>query len=217
MQYGAEMSTNFATLERHALADLMAGLGPDVPTLCEGWTTRDLAAHLIVRESRPDAALGILASPFAAYGERIRKEVATRNYEDLVDQVRNGPPIWSPTKLGPIDKLVNTVEFFVHHEDVLRAQPGYTPRAIPAAAQAQLTAAIKRMARLFLRKAPCGVTLSIEGESPFVAKQRDPMVTVAGPAEEVLMFMEGRQLHSRCELSGPATAVMALKNASFGI
>ena len=46
--------TAFASIERAALVDLMAELGPDAPTLCTGWTTRDLAAHLVVRLSRVD-------------------------------------------------------------------------------------------------------------------------------------------------------------------
>jgi uncharacterized protein (TIGR03083 family) len=35
--------------ERNELCDLMLETGPDAPTLCEGWTTRDLAAHLVIR------------------------------------------------------------------------------------------------------------------------------------------------------------------------
>ncbi len=51
------MST-FAKRERLLLADLLETAGPDAPTLCEGWRTRDLAAHVVVRERRPDAAGG---------------------------------------------------------------------------------------------------------------------------------------------------------------
>ena len=47
------MST-FAKRERLLLADLLEAEGPEAPTLCEGWSTRDLAAHLIVRERRPE-------------------------------------------------------------------------------------------------------------------------------------------------------------------
>ncbi|MET9971520.1 TIGR03085 family protein, partial [Streptomyces sp. NPDC006356] len=36
------MST-FAKRERLLMADLLEAEGPDAPTLCEGWTTRDLA------------------------------------------------------------------------------------------------------------------------------------------------------------------------------
>ena len=49
--------------ERAEMCDLFASVGPDAPTLCEGWNTSDLLAHLLVRERRPDAAAGI-AVPF---------------------------------------------------------------------------------------------------------------------------------------------------------
>nr|BFE88977.1 hypothetical protein GCM10020093_115780 [Planobispora longispora] len=54
----------YARAERAALSDLFARLGPDAPTLCEGWTTFDLAAHLVLRERRLDAAPGIALSPW---------------------------------------------------------------------------------------------------------------------------------------------------------
>src|SRR5690606_24047731 len=41
--------TEHARAERHALADLLMAVGPDAPTLCAGWTTAHLAAHLVVR------------------------------------------------------------------------------------------------------------------------------------------------------------------------
>jgi uncharacterized protein (TIGR03083 family) len=44
-----------ARAERAALCDLFDEVGPDAPTLCAGWTTRDLAAHLVIRERRADA------------------------------------------------------------------------------------------------------------------------------------------------------------------
>ncbi len=49
-------SNSVARAERAALADLMLEVGPDSPTLCGDWTTRDLAAHLVLRERRPEAA-----------------------------------------------------------------------------------------------------------------------------------------------------------------
>ena len=47
-----------ASRERAALVTTMRAVGPDAPTLCGDWTTRDLAAHLVLRERRPDAAPG---------------------------------------------------------------------------------------------------------------------------------------------------------------
>ena len=49
--------TSLAKRERSALAQTLRTLGPDVPTLCQGWNSFDLLANLITRETRPDAAL----------------------------------------------------------------------------------------------------------------------------------------------------------------
>ncbi|HEY5077996.1 MAG TPA: TIGR03085 family protein, partial [Acidimicrobiia bacterium] len=40
----------FDAQERRELCNLFAELGPFVPTLLEGWTANDLAAHLVLRE-----------------------------------------------------------------------------------------------------------------------------------------------------------------------
>ena len=50
---------SYSREERLALCALLDETGPDAPTLCEGWTTGDLAAHLVLRERRPDAAAGV--------------------------------------------------------------------------------------------------------------------------------------------------------------
>ena len=52
---------DLAQLERGRLCDLLLEVGPDAPTLCEGWTAADLAAHLVIRERKPLAAPGIVA------------------------------------------------------------------------------------------------------------------------------------------------------------
>src|SRR6476659_7483831 len=56
-----QVVTSLARTERAALADLLDQLGPDEPTLCGDWTTRDLAAHLTVRALRPRPAEPLLA------------------------------------------------------------------------------------------------------------------------------------------------------------
>lgn len=48
-----------ARRERRALVATFREVGPQAPTLCEGWNTTDLAAHLVVRERRLDATAGI--------------------------------------------------------------------------------------------------------------------------------------------------------------
>src|SRR5262245_29178957 len=138
--------------ERAALCDLFTELGPDQPTLCEGWQTRDLAAHLVLRERRPDAAAGILIKPLAGYTQTVQDSYARRPWAELVDLVRTGPPVYMPTTIEKVDELINAVEFFVHHEDVRRGQPGWEPRKPDADRDAVLWAALSRSARLMLRR-----------------------------------------------------------------
>lgn len=207
--------------ERHALADLMARLGPDAPTLCSGWTTRDLAAHLIVRERRPDAAGGILLRPLKSYSERVRHGVAGRPYAELVEMVRN-PPWWSWSSLPPLDRVANVPEFFVHHEDVRRAQPQWEPRDLPADTERALWGRVRPLARLLLRRFPAAVHLYAPGYGEVQAGRSGeddaaaPRVQVSGPPGELLIFCFGRQRAARVEVTGPQAQVDALRTARLG-
>ena len=120
---GARWSTvTFAKSERAALCDLLDEVGPDAPTLCEGWQTHDLAAHLWIRETDPIGASAIVAKPLAGLLERRMAEVKQRwEFSELVDRVRNGPARFSVFALPGVDEPANSTEFFVHHEDVRRA------------------------------------------------------------------------------------------------
>ncbi|MGH8989581.1 MAG: TIGR03085 family metal-binding protein, partial [Acidimicrobiales bacterium] len=110
----------YAQSERRELCELLDEVGPDAPTLCEGWNAQDLAAHLVLRERRPDAAVGILVRRLRPYTDRVQRELRDRPWPSLVDKVRSGPP----ALLRPVDELVNVVELFVHHEDLRRARHG---------------------------------------------------------------------------------------------
>jgi uncharacterized protein (TIGR03085 family) len=210
--------TNPARRERAALCDLFAELGPDQPTLCGDWTTRDLAAHLVVRERRPDAAIGIIVSKAAGYTDNVQSGVAAGDWDELVGTVRSGPPVWSPTKIGKIDELANTVEFFVHFEDVRRAQPTWEPRELDDNLTDALYGVLSKMAKRLVKSSPVGIVLEPDdGHEPIVAKQADPSVTVRGPVGELVMFVYGRQAHSSVEVLGDDDSVAAVNAASFGI
>lgn len=209
--------TNWAKVEREALCDLFVEVGPDVPTLCGDWTTRDLAAHLIVRERRPDAAAGILFKPLAGRTEKVQREIASKPWAELVASVRKGPPIFSPTAFAPVDRLVNTVEFFVHHEDVRRAQDGWEPRALEPGLEGELWTALSRMGRMLARQVDVGVTLARPDGRSATLRKGTPTVMVIGPPSELLLFCYGRQAHSRVELAGPTLAIESLRTARLGI
>src|ERR1044072_9345430 len=100
------MST-FAKRERLLLADLLEAEGPDAPTLCEGWNTRDLAAHVVVRERRPDASGGLIVKQLASRLDPVTAEFASKPYEELIQLIRTGPPRYSPFSLKQVAEASN--------------------------------------------------------------------------------------------------------------
>jgi uncharacterized protein (TIGR03085 family) len=207
-----------ARAERHRLADLFLEVGPDAPTLSGSWTTRDLAAHLVVRERRPDAAGGIIFSALARRTEKVQNDIAERPWEQLVETVRSGPPAWSPQRIDALDRATNTIEFFVHHEDVRRAGDSWTPRELPEDLRRDLSTSLRRIAKLLKRQVPDGAKLvPTDGGEPIVLKQAEPLVTVTGPIGELVLFCYGRQAHAKVELTGQVDAIDRLCTASLGV
>ncbi|GGK57623.1 TIGR03085 family metal-binding protein [Streptomyces flaveus] len=203
------MSTH-AKRERLLLADLLEASGPDAPTLCEGWNTRDLAAHVVVRERRPDAAGGTLIKQLAPRLDRVMAEFTEKPYEELIQLIRTGPPRFSPFSLKQIDEAANTVEFYVHTEDVRRAQPDWTPRELDPVFQDALWSRLERTARLVGRSVPTGLVLRRPDGQTAVAHRGTPVVTVTGEPSELLMFTYGRLNEADVELEGDKAAIAKL-------
>ncbi|HWD07220.1 MAG TPA: TIGR03085 family metal-binding protein [Amycolatopsis sp.] len=205
-----------AAAERQTLSALFEEIGPEAPTLCEGWTTRDLAAHLVVREHRLDAAPGIVLPVLAGYTKRVQDRYAAKSWPALVDQVRQGPSRFWPTSIGPLDELANGAEFLVHHEDVRRAQPDWRPRPADVARDETAWRLVRQSAKLSLRKSPVGVVLKHSDGRTAQVKAGSPVVTVAGEPVELLLFAFGRDaVHVTFE--GDASAVERLKSLNRGL
>jgi uncharacterized protein (TIGR03085 family) len=205
---------SIAQRERAALVDTLRGAGPDAPTLCEGWTTRDLAAHLVIREYRLDAAPGIVVPFFAGHTAKVQDNVAQRtDWNELLDKVASGPPLYSPLKL--LDRVANAGEMFIHHEDVRRAQPGWQPRVLEPALTKVLRRNLPLMGRMTMAKVPGRVALRTSDGKTLLTTGRGPAVTVTGAPEELLLFSVGRA--ARVEFDGDAAAVQAVRDAPKGI
>ena len=209
--------TTPATAERERLADLLLDVGPDVDTLCEGWTARDLTAHILMRERRPDGAIGIAIKPLSGYGEKVQATIAEKPWDEMVRRLRGGPPSWSPMRIDTVDRAANTIEFFVHHEDVRRAQADWTVRDLDADLREDLHRSLSRSARMLVRRVPTGLVLQpTDGGEPITARKAEPVVTVRGPIGELVLFCYGRQAHAEVELDGPPDAVESLRTAKMG-
>ena len=201
--------------ERLALAALLEETGPGAPTLCAGWQTGDLAAHLVVRERRLDAAAGVLGGPLAGHTARVQRRFGARmTYAQLVEAFRNGPPRLSPLALPGMDERANTVEYFVHYEDVRRARPGWEPRDVDPGLSEELWRHLK-MTRFLLRKAPVGVELARDsggegGPYRVTVKNATPVVTVIGSPAELTMWAAGRTSAANVRFDGTDAAVTKL-------
>jgi len=204
-----------AQQERAALVTTMRGVGPEQPTLCGDWTTRDLAAHLVIRERRLDAAPGIMVPKFAGYTERVQNQVAAENdWNVLLDQIASGPPLLSPFKL--LDPFVNVAEMFIHHEDVRRAVSGWEPRGLDAATTSSLARQVSLMSRMTMSKTPARVTLKTPDGTTLTTVGKGPAVTVTGEPGELLMFISGRD-QAKLTFTGDDAAVSAVRSGERGL
>jgi uncharacterized protein (TIGR03085 family) len=200
-----------ARQERQTTCDALLAVGPDAPTLCAGWDAADLAAHLVVRERRPDSGPGIVWPPLAGYTDKIRRSVKERTpWEQLVQTVRQGPPLL----LRPFDGAMNTIEYFIHAEDVRRAQPDWSARPLSP----ELADAL--WARLgpggLAKKVPATIVISSPGRSDKVAGA-GPRLVLTGDPGELTLFVSGRQAASKVEISGDSVLAEQLRTASLGI
>jgi len=200
-----------AQRERSALVETMRSVGPDAPTLCGGWTTRDLAAHLVVREGRLDATAGVAIPFLAGYTEKVQRQVTqSTDWDTLLGKVASGPPLYSPFKI--LDPVANMGEMFIHHEDVRRAQTDWQPRQLDDATAHALGRGLSIMARLTLAKAPARVSLRTPNGKTLATVGRGPELTVTGEPQELLLFISGRD-EVRLEFDGDEALVDAVRAA----
>ncbi len=207
--------------ERAALTDALGAAGPGSPTCCDGWRTEHLAAHIVLRERDPLTAAGIVVPLLAERTERVTQQTgdaatAPQAWAELLDQVRQGPPRWSPLRLAGDD--VQLLELFVHTEDVRRGRGPTTARVLPPAERTALWRRLKLLGRSLYQDSPVGVVLAAEdlpGQGTRV--RRSPMpespahdVVVRGPVGELVLHAFGRSAVAQVEVVGHPDAVASM-------
>jgi len=203
--------------ERYELCDLFLEVGPQAPTLCEGWATLDLAAHLVTREHDLRSGPGIiLGGPFEAYTTKLRERAKSKGYEQLVERIRSGPP-W-PLRISPVRQAMSLNEYFVHHEDVRRAN-GQSRRTDRPDLDEALWKEVRRTARLTTRRIrPLGLELYWPDHgNPMPARKGDPVACLSGPPSELDLYLTGRKSAAKVELTGSPEAVAGIEQAKFGL
>lgn len=196
--------------ERLALADQLGGLTDDqwaTPSLCAGWTVRDVVAHLAGHLGRPKARLFVrLAVTYRFDFDRFAYEGARAepgSGPELLDRLRqHAGDRFAPPGMGPAAPLTDLV---AHGQDVRRPL-GIPHRLAPDRALPVLEFLTGRRAtRGFVRAdRRAGVTWRCTdmewswGSGPLVQ----------GPAEAVIMALLGRAAVYG-ELGGDGVALMA--------
>jgi uncharacterized protein (TIGR03085 family) len=213
---------HFVAPSREVLAETLLAAGPGAPTLCAGWRTQELAAHLFLRERNVGVGLGLLLKPFNRASEKATRKLAAKSgtgeaYAALVRQFRAGPPALSPLKIAAVDETSNLAEYFVHTEDVRRATDRWAPRALDEQYSAALWDELVKHAALLYRGVDLGIVLVQPSGPRHVAKRAPVSVAIVGEPGELLMHAHGRARQALVTFEGQPDAVALLQSADVGL
>ena len=210
--------TSPARRERTALLDLMAEVGPAAPTLCAGWTTHDLAAHLFVRDRRPQALPGLIIPALHPVTAQLERSARRTPYEELLATLRKGMPPWSPLGLpGGLYEATNLHEFYLYHEDVRRlVTPG--PRRDGEDLDGPLWRRLGAM-RLMLRVSARGLGITLQTPDGMDCRLRKgPLeVVLRGTVRELVVWLSGRRDAATVEVTGSPEALARLEAVPLGL
>lgn len=210
---------HFVAQEQAELADTFDSIGPDAPTLCEGWDARMLVAHLVRRErSVLEIAARVGLPAVGPVADRwLRGYAQGHDFTALVATFRGGPPFWSAFALPPVREAVNLLEYVIHHEDARRgADPQAAPRVLGADRQAAVFGRLRSAAKLMMRSAPVPVELRWDGTHSIEVGQGPSRVVVTGEPVELALLAFGRQRAAQVDYAGDAASIAALRTASLG-
>ena len=196
------MSPSHVSRERLEAVSALRAAGPNAPTLCAGWSTLDLAAHLVVRERRPDSSVGMLVPALERWTDHVRRSYAEQGFDSLLERIARGPAAISPWRWPAIENAVNLLEYFVHTEDVRRAQPGWEPRRLEPEREEALWHYFTKQARFAFR----GRSTALELRTPDGGRQHllggaTSAEALVGEVGELIMYAFGRRGHARVSSS----------------
>ena len=144
--------------------------------------------------------------------EQVQNGYASWDWPRLVNEVRSGPPVWSPASLAMVDEAMNTAEFSVHHEDVLRGGQSWSGRELSTGLESALWRIVSTVARLHFASSAVGVVLVApsHGRQQVHAMTDLGTVIVTGPPGELLLYSFGRRSVAQVDLSGAQEALIAI-------
>ncbi|MEO3783952.1 maleylpyruvate isomerase family mycothiol-dependent enzyme [Actinocorallia sp. B10E7] len=193
--------------ERAGLADLLEGLDEEqwaVPSLCEGWTVREVAAHLSIGPRMPLRTLLVEAARAGGRFNRLVDNTARRKAElpreELVAELRAAV---GTRRLAPGQKLADALmDVLVHGQDL--AIPLGVERAMPLEAARVSAEHTWRMGFPFhARRRLRGFRLTATD----VDWSAGEGIEIQGPISALLLLVSGRHA-ALPRLAGPGTDVL---------
>jgi uncharacterized protein (TIGR03083 family) len=198
---------SMARAERADLAAFLATLTPQqwaTPSLCTGWTVKDVVAHMISYEEL--GAMGLIKRFLKGRIVRANEvgvdEFAPRSPQQLLEFLRNH---LTPQGLtAGFGGMIALVDGTIHHQDIRRTLG--QPRTIPADRLKRVLGLVPGNPRLGAGRRIRG--LRLRATDIDWAHGRGP--EVIGPGEALLMAMAGRPA-ALADLAGPGHATLAAR------
>jgi uncharacterized protein (TIGR03083 family) len=190
--------------QRSALADLLAGLPEEAwrtPSLCEGWTVRDVGAHLAMSHATLGSTIGPLLRSGFRFNTMVRDSArrSPLDHEQIIATLRGF--VGSRRRAPGVSELEPMLDVLVHTQDI--CVPLGIEHAMPPDAAAAAADRVLALPAPFRLRAPYrGVRL----EATDIDWSSGAGVVVRGPIQWLLMTVAGRPA-AHAHLSGDVHAV----------
>ena len=211
---------DFVAASRAAFVAALYAAGPNEPTLVDQWQTQHLAASVYLRENPHQVTARVSGPSTAAMNtaiEKLAEESSSRKaFYSLVRKIGDGAEPAPSGKRPSLFKRVRNsmkqrrhdadsllLEFFVHTEDIRRAQSRWAPRKLSDTYAGALFEQLREQARKYYGNAKTGYVLVRTNGERIVAKRGTTLTYVTGPAGELVLHALGRPDHALVLIDRP--------------
>ncbi|ORC00247.1 DinB family protein [Mycobacterium persicum] len=196
---------SMARAERAELAEFLASLTPQqwaTPSLCAGWSVKDVVAHMFSYEelNAPGLLKRFVKGRLVRANEVGVQEFSALTPPELLEFV--GQHLQPRGLTARFDGMIALVDGMIHHQDIRR--PLGRPRTIAAERLVRVLKLVPKNPRLGAR--PRIKELRLRATDVDWAHGSGPEVT--GPGEALLMAMAGRPA-ALADLGGPGHRTLA--------
>lgn len=193
----------FVKNERKYTVDLLKSLKLEqwkAKTLCEGWSVEDLAAHLVTRERNIIGGIGLVVPGLHKIHDKRIKNIEKRGHQYILEKLSRYP--------SHMPASLNTAEFWVHNEDLLRGELKMSRSKPGKAANAILWGSLKGLVKVKKDMvADIGNVSLVNSETKEHLRirfdKKSTITTITSTAGELLLYFYGRRNASKVKIDKP--------------